>query len=367
MWYGGEKPLVDGSSCLLGSINFSELIKNPFTEEAGIDYDELWQITQDAVEYLDDILEEGISLLPLAEQKIAAYNYRNVGVGIMGLADAFIKLGVRYGGEESLKISEIAGHTMINAALQKSALLAKDLGAYPKYEKEKVLKSPFLKTVATKETMELISKYGLRNAELLSIAPTGSLSSLIGVSGGIEVVFNVSYTRKSETLNDEGDVYYKVYTPIIREYMDLNNISKESELPNFIVTAMTLNYNDRIKFQSVWQKYIDSAISSTINLPKNTTVEDIKNIYISAWEHGLKGVTVFRDGCKRIGILTNDSDVVLTGFDKASVEELQDALDKAVLRELENNPNVCPMCKGYMEMSNGCSTCQECGYSPCSL
>ncbi len=169
----GEKPLPAGGSCLLGSINFSELIRYPFTKEAGIDYDKLWDLTAYAIEYLDYVLEEGLELLPLEEQRQTVSDYRQLGLGIMGLADAFIKLGVKYGSKESIKISEIAGHTMINSALQKSALMAKDKGAYPKYDEEAVLSSPFIKAVTTRETLSLIKKYGLRNAELLSVAPTG--------------------------------------------------------------------------------------------------------------------------------------------------------------------------------------------------
>lgn len=363
----GEKPLPKGGSCLLLSINFSELIKYAFTKEAGVDYDLLWDLTAQAVVYLDDVLEEGLQFLPLEEQRKTVSDYRQLGIGIMGLADAFIKLGVKYGSEESLKVSHIAGHIMINSALQQSALLAKEKGSYPKFDKDAVLNSKFIKTVATQETIGMIEEYGLRNAELLSVAPTGSLSSLFGVSGGIEPIYNISYTRKSETLSGEGDTYYKVYTPIVREYMDANNIDKEEDLPDFFVTAMTLNSEDRIKFQGVWQRYIDSAISSTINLPNSATYEDVKNIYIKSYDEGLKGVTVFRDGCKRMGILTNDTPTEQVDTDKMSVDELQEALDKAVMSELASDPSKCPMCKGALKVENGCSTCLDCGYSPCSL
>ncbi len=148
--------------------------------------------------------------------------------------------------------------------------------------------------------------------------------------------------------------------------MDSHNIDKEEDFPDFFITAMTLDHNDRIRFQGAWQKYIDSAISSTINLPNSATYEDVKNIYIKSYDEGLKGITVFRDGCKRMGILTNGPTNTID-TNKMSVQELQDALDEALAEELKNDPTKCPMCKGQLKRENGCSTCLDCGYSPCSL
>lgn len=133
---------------------------------------------------------------------------------------------------------------------------------------------------------------------------TGSISTMIGVSGGIEPIFNLSYTRKTESLHKEGDVYYKVYTPIAKEYMELHGLNEEEELPNFFVTAQTLNPHMRVKMQGVWQKHIDASISSTINLPNEATVEEVEELYMEAWKEGLKGLTIYRDGCARQGILT---------------------------------------------------------------
>ena len=130
---------------------------------------------------------------------------------------------------------------------------------------------------------------------------------MLGISGGIEPIFENSYTRKTESLHDK-DVYYKVYTPIVKEYMDKNNINKEEDLPNYFVTAMNLDPLKRVDMQSIWQKHIDASISSTVNLPNEATVEDVYNIYTYAWEKGLKGITIYRSGCKREGILTTNTD-----------------------------------------------------------
>jgi ribonucleoside-diphosphate reductase alpha chain len=146
---------------------------------------------------------------------------------------------------------------------------------------------------------------GLNNSQLLTIAPTGSISTMLGISGGIEPIFANSYTRKTQSLHSE-DVFYKVYTPIVKEYMDAHNLKDESELPSQFVIASDISPRDRINCQAAWQKWIDASISSTINLPNSATVEDVEDIYMYAWERGLKGVTVYRAGCAREGILVTD-------------------------------------------------------------
>lgn len=146
---------------------------------------------------------------------------------------------------------------------------------------------------------------GLRNSQLLTIAPTGTLSSMLGVSGGIEPIYANYYERKTESLHGH-DEYYKVYTPIVKEYIKAHGLKDDLELPDFFVTAQSLNYKERIDMQSVWQNHIDASISSTVNVPDNFSVEDVENLYLYAWEKGLKGVTIFRDGCARTGILSTD-------------------------------------------------------------
>jgi ribonucleotide reductase alpha subunit len=222
----------------------------------------------------------------------------------MGKAETFIKLGIRYGGKESLELVDKIGRLMINAAMQQSAILAKEFGTYPKYKKS-VMETPFFKENANEETKRLVEKYGLRNSQLLTIAPTGSLSTMLGISGGVEPIFMLSYFRRTQSLHNE-EVTYKVYTPIVEEYMKVKGIEKEEDLPDIFVTAMSLDHRERINMQSIWQKYIDASISSTVNVNKDFTVDEVFDLYMYAWEKGLKGVTIFRDGCKRAGILTSD-------------------------------------------------------------
>lgn len=155
------------------------------------------------------------------------------------------------------------------------------------------------------ETQELICKYGLRNSQLLTCAPTGTLSTMLGISGGIEPIFANSYTRKTESLFDK-DTYYKVYTPIVRQFMDITGIDDETLLPDYFITAPDVDPHERVLMQAAWQTYIDASISSTVNLPESATITDVENIYMDSWIYGLKGITVYRDNCQRQGILTHD-------------------------------------------------------------
>lgn len=214
-------------------------------------------------------------------------------------------MNIRYGSPESIVLCDNIGHVMADEALSTSAELAKEKGTYPKYSSD-VLISEFYCNNTFNDTKDKVTEYGLHNSQLLTIAPTGSLSSMVGVSGGIEPIYANYYERKTESLHGH-DEYYKVYTPIVKKYMEENNIADDKELPDFFVTAQTLNYKERIDMQSIWQKHIDASISSTVNVPYEFTVEDTESLYLYAWEKGLKGVTIYRDGCKRSGILSTDS------------------------------------------------------------
>ena len=297
-----EEPLPAGGSCLLGSINLAEFV----TKDKEFDYRSFRDTVSIAVEALNNVLDEGLSLHPLQEQRDSVRDWRQIGLGIMGLADMLIKMGIKYGSEKSLDLCDLIGETMICQALQASAHIASIEGVYPNYSHAEVLRSLFYIENSGLTTKGLIEKYGLRNSQLLTIAPTGSLSSMLGISGGIEPIYANYYTRKTESLHGE-DKYYKVYTPIVERYMKEHALKDDSELPDYFVTAQTLNYKDRIDMQAVWQKHIDASISSTVNVPNRFTVDEVEDLYMYAWEKGLKGVTIFRDGCKRAGILTTDT------------------------------------------------------------
>ena len=309
-----EEPLPAGGSCLLGSINLAEFVQNPFTPQATFDFDAFKQCVRVCVRALNEVLEEGLPLHPLQEQRESVEKWRQIGLGIMGLADMLIKLGISYGEEESLKLCDRIGFAMADTAIATSAKLAKEFGAYPACNVEEIMNTPFFLANTTEATTDLVKKYGLRNSQLLTIAPTGTLSTMLGISGGIEPIYANFYERKTESLHGT-DVFYKVYTKIVEQYMREHKLTDDSQLPEYFVTAMTLDYRQRIDMQSTWQNHIDASISSTVNVPNQFTVEETESLYLYAYEKGLKGVTIYRDGCRRTGILSTDDTKVATAGD----------------------------------------------------
>lgn len=258
-----------------------------------------------AVIGLNEVLDEGLPLHPLEEQRESVAKWQQIGLGIMGLADMLIKMKIPYDSDEAISLCDRIGSIMINAAIEQSACLAQEKGTYKGYS-SKELNTDFYLQNCDFTTKTAVETFGLRNSQVLTTAPTGSISTMLGISGGLEPIFATHYTRKTESLHGK-DVYYKVYTPIVQEYMDAHGLTDESQLPNWFVTAQTIDPFKRVEMQGIWQKHIDASISSTVNLPESATVEDIFNLYIEAWKQGLKGLTIFRDGCKRLGILTTNT------------------------------------------------------------
>ena len=293
-----EEPLPAGGSCLLGALNLSAFVKNPFTNSAYFAINDFSESVVDAVYALNEVLDEGLDLHPLEEQRNSVRDWRQIGLGMMGLADCLIKLGLVYGSNEANKLCDEIARTLFVMSVKASEARSYNCGNYPMFNADIINSSPMMKEVDY--TVD-----GLNNSQLLTIAPTGSISTMIGISGGIEPIFANSYTRKTQSLHGE-DVFYKVYTPIVKAYMDAHNLKDESELPEEFVIASDISPENRIRCQAAWQKWIDASISSTINLPNDATVDDVEKIYMYAWECGLKGVTVYRAGCAREGILVTD-------------------------------------------------------------
>ena len=290
-----EEPLPAGGSCLLGAINLAEFVTDPFTHKAKFDSRAFESAIRTSVRALNEVLDEGLSLHPLAEQRDSVKNWRQIGLGIMGLADCLIKLGLVYGSDKANAVCNGIANMLFGNAVKASEELGGEIGAYPMYDADKVNRSVMLHNAGIYTTH-------LANSQLLTIAPTGTISTMLGISGGIEPIFANSYTRKTQSLHGE-DKVYKVYTPIVKEFMELYKIEDEADLPPEFVVAADIKPKDRLKCQAAWQNWIDASISSTINLPNTATVEDIENIYYEAWALGLKGVTVYRAGCAREGVL----------------------------------------------------------------
>lgn len=342
-----EEPLPAGGSCLLGSINLSEFVRNPFSESADFDFAELKKCVTASVYALNEVLEEGLPLHPLPEQRESVEKWRQIGLGIMGLADALIKLGVSYGQKEAVEICDKIGFVMADAAIAASALLAKEKGRFAGCNTEEVMETPYFLMNTTEETRALVKECGLRNSQLLTIAPTGTLSTMLGISGGIEPVYANYYERKTESLHGE-DVYYRVYTKIVKDYMEAHGMEDDADLPEFFVTAMNLDYRQRIDMQAIWQLHVDASISSTVNLSHGFTKEETEALYMYAYDMGLKGITIYRDGCKRMGILSTKKK-----------EEKKSSSASGILP--------CPECGGELVSTEGCDSCKSCGWSKCQL
>ena len=327
-----EEPLPAGGSCLLGSINLSAFVK-----DGKFDFDDFADTVSHAVIALNEVLDEGLKLHPLFEQRKSVADWRQIGLGIFGLADMLIKMGIEYGSADSIYLCDRIGFVMADTAIGTSAYLARDEKPYNKFKPEALNKNLYFIENTSEATKKAVERFGLRNSQLLTIAPTGSISTMLGVSGGIEPIFDISYTRKTESLHDE-DVYYKVFTPIVKEYLDNNEviydlITSEPILPEYFVTAKKIEPKKRIQMQSIWQKHIDASISSTVNLPASATVKDVEKLYISAWKNGLKGLTVFRENCARTGILTSDKP-------KDEKPKRDDGIDAvAAMKEVMSIPN----------------------------
>ena len=314
--------LPAGGSCLLGALNLSAFVKNPFTQNASFDFGEFRQAVVDSVYALNEVLDEGLELHPLEEQRNSVRDWRQIGLGMMGLADCLIKLGMTYGSNDANNLCESIACVLFEVSVKTSEERSFVYGNYPMFDADAVNSSPMMHGIN-------YCVDGLNNSQLLTIAPTGSISTMLGISGGIEPIFANSYTRKTQSLHGE-DVFYKVYTPIVKAYMDVHNLKDESELPKEFVVASDISPENRIRCQAAWQKWIDASISSTINLPNEATVEDVEKIYMYAWECGLKGITVYRAGCAREGILVTDET-------KKNLEHNENTLERGYIVPADDN------------------------------
>ena len=288
-----EQPLPKHGACNLCSINVSAYVLDPWTSKARIDYVELNKDIETIVSEMDKVLEENLERHALSEQREMAKKYRNVGIGIMGLADLFVKLGITYGSEVSLATAQVLMSNIFRQAVIVSAANGRIYGNFPGYSSEVWDSDIINETFDYDEIEELKKQDSLRNCSLISIAPTGSIGTMLNVSTGCEPYFALSFNRRTETMSGET---YKVEIGAVEEYRKATG--NLGELPNYFITSSEIHWKDRVDMQAALQTYCDTAISSTVNLPKETTVEDIKNLYIHAWKKGCKGITVYREGSR---------------------------------------------------------------------
>ncbi|KCV82939.1 ribonucleoside-diphosphate reductase [Actibacterium atlanticum] len=284
----GEQPLPPYGACLLGSINLARLVKDPFEGGADLDEDQLDDLVATAVRMMDNVVDA--SRFPLEAQAQEAQAKRRIGLGVTGLADALLMVGMRYGSEEAARQTERWLQRIARAAYLASVDLAKEKGAFPLFDADQFLASGHMGDMDD-DVRASIAKHGVRNALLTSIAPTGTISLYAGnVSSGIEPVFAYSYTRKvlqkDGSRTEEEVVDYAVQ--MWREKFG------DKDLPDYFVNAQTLAPLDHVRMQAAAQKWIDSSISKTINCPEDISFEAFKDVYMEAYETGCKGCTTYR-------------------------------------------------------------------------
>lgn len=293
-----EQTLENYGCCCLGSVNLSYFVKEPFTDHSSVDWDDLVKATQYGVRFLDNVLDYNADKHPLAQQRTASLWSRRIGVGITGLGDMLIKLGLKYDDEATVEFVDKLFERIVNVIYDYSTELAKEKGVFPAFDPDKHLAQPFIQNLDVK-VRDKIRNQGIRNAALTTIPPVGSGSILAGSSSGVEPVFAMSYTRRSKSLS-EGE--FKVFHPLVKDYMQVHHVADEKNLPTYFVTSHQIKPEMRVKMQAAIQKHIDTAISSTVNLPEEISVEEVQKIYFLAWKLGCKGITVYREG-SREGIL----------------------------------------------------------------
>ena len=284
----GEQPLPPYGACLLGSVNLARLVEAPFERGAQLSAAALQDLVATAVRMMDNVVDA--SNFPLEAQALEARNKRRIGLGVTGLADALLMLGLRYGSEAAARQTEDWLHAIARAAYLASVQLAKEKGAFPLFEAGPYLASGAMQGMDEDVRAE-IATHGIRNALLTSIAPTGTISLYAGnVSSGIEPVFAYAYTRK--VLQKDGSrSEEEVVDYAVQMWRDKFG---DADLPDYFVNAQTLAPKDHVKMQAAAQKWVDSSISKTINCPEDISFEAFKEVYSAAYESGCKGCTTYR-------------------------------------------------------------------------
>ena len=308
----GEQPLPPYGACLLGSINLAKLVEHPFDKNAYLDVSQLEDLVSTAVRMMDNVIE--VSQFPLEAQKLEAKNKRRIGLGVTGLADALLMVGLRYGSDEAVKKTEKWMKTIARSAYNASINLAEEKGAFPLFDPEKFIVSGNMIQM-DEDVKKAVNKFGIRNALLTSIAPTGTISLYAGnVSSGIEPVFAYSYTRKV-LQNDGSHVEEEVVDYAVQLWRDKFG---NAPLPDFFVSAQNLTPADHVKMQAAAQKWVDSSISKTINCPEDISFDDFKEVYIQAYDTGCKGCTTYRPNEVTGSVLSAGSEEKLASDQEAN-------------------------------------------------
>lgn len=328
----GEQGLGPYSVCNLGAMNLDAYVHNGVF---------LWgRFTEDvetAIRFLDRVIDTSGHFI--AETQQQQDQLRRIGLGVMGLADALVRLGMRYGSKESIGFVETVFREMKDAAIRSSNYLAYEKGAARGWSDD-MWKRPYLAEYLERWGHPLFEDAGMRNIFLLTQAPTGTTSLLAGVNSGIEPYFDIRTKRVDRT----GERY--VYAKAVQDFLDSTGLPDGAEAPDFIVTSRDVTVEEHIAIQAAVQKYVDSSVSKTINGPAEHTPEDVAKAYSLAYESGLKGLAYYRDGSRNVQVLYHDTIV------EPKVEMTAEA-------------DLCPDCDSPLAHEEGCKKCLSCGYSAC--
>ncbi len=329
----GEQPLPAYGACLLGSLNLTRFVNAPFEPKADLDFKALKAATSLAIRFLDDVVD--VSNYPLPQQKHEAMNKRRLGLGITGLADALLMCGLRYGSLEAAEWAASCMAVIRDAALEASAALAKEKGAFPLFDAEAYLATAYAQSLSAVQRA-LIGQCGLRNGLLTSIAPTGTISLLAGnVSSGIEPIFNAGYER--QIINADGSHRSEMLEDFAIGLWR-SRADRKHSLPPHFVTVEDLNPDDHLRMAAAVQPFVDSSISKTVNVPEMIDFKSFTTVYENAYALGLKGCTTFRP---------ND----ITG---------------SILKLAKPAKELCPSCgSADLVAKEGCKSCTNCGFALC--
>ena len=321
----GEQPLPPYGACLLGSINMARLVSKPFAKGAKLNEEGMANLVVTAVRMMDNVVDA--SRFPLEEQQREAEAKRRIGLGVTGLADALLMVGLRYGSEEAAVQTESWMHQIARAAYLASVDLAKEKGAFPLFDAEGYLASGAMQKMDS-DVRDAIAQYGIRNALLTSIAPTGTISLYAGnVSSGIEPVFAYAYIRK--VLQKDGSrTEEEVIDYAVQMWRDKMG---DAELPDYFVNAQTLAPLEHVRMQAAAQKWVDSSISKTINCPEDISFEAFKDVYMAAWDQGCKGCTTYRPNAVTGSVLSLSSE-------SEKAPEIDKGADVVYINEPLNRP-----------------------------
>ncbi len=366
----GEQPLAPYSVCNLAAINLANFVDK---KNKKILWNKLENTIKTAVRMMDNVIDK--TFYSLKENEKQAKGERRIGLGVMGLHDLLIWTNIKYGSEKSIKLLDKLFEFIAKKAYIQSIMLAKEKGSFPFLKNNKnFINTGYVKKF-DKNIKDLILKYGIRNSHLLTIAPTGSTGTMVGVSTGLEPYFAFEFFRSGRLGKN-----IKVKAEIVNEWLKYNNEYQNKNLPDIFISAMQLTPDEHVNVQCIIQKWVDSSISKTVNAPRGYSVKQVQKIYEKLYKNGAKGGTVYVDGSRDSQVLSLESDnddknlkeqVNLAEFVTLKDEKIQltkEEQELAKFRGLKQDRefgikigDICPLCKeGTMVDSGGCSTCNNC-------